>query len=174
VSSLFDWLRFLFGVDGSNPATSPRGAKIDRVAPWLYIGPALPADALADLSARGVTHVLDLRAEDSDDPVAMERLGLRWRRIPILDREPPEDAQLESIIDWLDSEADPSGEQAVYIHCHAGAGRTPTVAIALLMHQHLTLAESRRLVFAARPGVAPTEAQMAWLEALEARLRPPA
>ncbi len=59
------------------------------------------------------------------------------------------------------------------MHCHAGLTRTPTIAIALLMQQQLSLAEARRLVFAARPEVEPSQRQMAWLELLEARLRPP-
>lgn len=169
--SLAARIRSLFsGAPAPRPA--PRDERIDRVAPWLYIGPALPAARLADLVEQGVTHVLDLREEGSDDPALMEQMGLRWRRIPIADRAAPEDAQLEAILDWLDREADTGHDQAVYIHCHAGLGRTPTIAIALLMQQQLTLAEARRIVFAARPEVSPTEPQMAWLELLETRLAP--
>ena len=164
------WLRSLLGAGDAAAART----RVDRVAPWLYIGPALPDDGLAALPARGVTHVLDLRDEASDDPALLERLGLRWQRVPMVDREPPGEGQLEAIVEWLDGEADDASEQAVYVHCHAGISRTATVAIALLMHQDLTLAEARRLVFAARPVVAPTPRQMDWLEALEARLRPPA
>lgn len=169
--SLIARIRSLFG-----GPTAPRPARpherIDRVAPWLYIGPALSADRVADLVEQGVTHVLDLREEGSDNPALMEQMGLRWRRIPIADRAAPGDDQLEAILDWLDSEVDTGREQAVYVHCHAGLGRTPTIAIALLMQQQLTLAEARRIVFAARPEVSPTEPQMAWLELLEARLAP--
>ena len=178
MTSLLDWLRErIAGLNGGASTGAPvpdRAASIDRVAPWLYIGPVLPAEGWSGLAERGVTHVLDLRAEADEDASAIEALGMRWRHVPIADRDAPDDAQLESIIDWLDDEADSSVDQAVYIHCHAGFGRTPTVAIALLMQQDLTLAEARRLVFAARPDVSPTTRQMAWLERLEARLRPPA
>jgi protein-tyrosine phosphatase len=169
--SLADRIRSLFGGTPA-PRPSARDERIDRVAPWLYIGPALPADRVADLVEQGITHVLDLREEGSDDPALMEQLGIRWRRIPIADRVAPEDEQLEAILDWLDREADTGRDQAVYVHCHAGLGRTPTIAIALLMQQELTLAEARRIVFAARPEVSPTEPQMDWLELLEARLAP--
>jgi len=168
--SLGERLRALLS-GGASASAAPTGvARVDRVAPWLYIGPALGPDRVIELVEHGITHVLDLRDEASDDPVVMEELGLRWRRIPIADRAAPEDDQLESILDWLDQEADTSRDQALYVHCHAGMGRTPTVAIALLMQQRLTLAEARRLVFAARPEVAPTQPQMDWLELLEARL----
>jgi len=170
VTSLRDRLRAVFG--GSPPREPhPRTERVDCVAPWLYIGPALSPTGVESLGRRGVTHVIDLRAEGSDDPAVMERVGLRWRRVPIPDREAPSDEQIDSIVRWLDGEADSSGDQAVYLHCHAGVSRTPTVAIALLMHQDLTLAEARRLVFAARPEVAPTDRQMDWLQALERRLR---
>lgn len=167
--SLGDRLRALLRGGGASP--DHRSVRVDRVAPWLYIGPVLGPDVLPALLDRGITHVLDLREEGSDDPAIMAQLGLRWRRIAIPDREPPTDDQIEIIVDWLDSEADASEDQAVYVHCHAGVSRTPTVAIALLMHQDLTLAEAQRAVFAARPEVAPTQSQIAWLEALEARLR---
>lgn len=167
--SLGDWLRSFFPGDPARrrPASADR---VDRVAPWLYLGAALAASRYSELPAMGVTHVLDLREEGSDDPELIERLGMRWRRIEIPDREPPTDEQLEVILDWLDGEADTSTDQAVYVHCQAGLTRTPTIAIALLMQQQLSLAEARRLVFAARPEVSPTEPQMDWLEALEARL----
>lgn len=168
--SLGDRLRALFS-GGASGSGAPRGTdRVDRVAPWLYIGPVLGPDRISELVEQGITHVLDLREEASDDPAVMEQLGLRWRRIPVADRAAPEDEQLEAILDWLDREADASHDQALYVHCHAGMGRTPTVAIALLMQQQLTLAEARRLVFAARPEVAPTPPQMAWLELLDARL----
>ena len=171
--SLGDRLRSLFG-GGSSASRRPASAdRVDRVAPWLYLGAALSANRYSELPALGVTHVLDLREEGSDDPELIERLGMRWHRIEIPDREPPTDEQLEAILDWLDREADSSVDQAVYVHCHAGLTRTPTIAIALLMQQQLSLAEARRLVFAARPEVEPSQRQMAWLELLEARLRPP-
>ncbi len=149
-------------------------SRVDRVAPWLLIGPELLVDQYTDLQSRGVTHVLDLRVEASDDPVAMEALGLKWRHEPVTDRRAPTHEQLESVIAWLDEDADPNVDQAVYIHCRAGMGRTPTLAIALLMQHDLTLAEAQRLVLSARPESAPTAAQLAWLEEVEARLRKPA
>lgn len=145
--------------------------RVDQVAPWLLIGPALLVDQYADLCARGVTHVLDLRAEDADDAGAMTALGVHWHRVEVPDRYAPTHQQLREIIAWLDAEADPNVDQAVYVHCHAGFGRTPTVAMALLMQHELTLAEAQRMVFAARPESAPTATQLAWLEEVEARLR---
>ncbi len=150
--------------------------RVDRVAPWLFIGPALLIDQYAELRRRGVTHIVDLREEGSDDREALEVLGFRWRRIPIGDRQAPTDAQLAELIAWLDADADPNVDQALYVHCHAGLGRTPTIAMALLMQHDLRLGEAQRMVLAARPETSPTTRQLEWLSLLDATLRgaPPA
>ncbi|MCK9497180.1 MAG: hypothetical protein M0R75_17040, partial [Dehalococcoidia bacterium] len=49
--------------------------RVDRVAPWLLIGPDLLLDQYEELRRRGVTHVLDLRDEGSDDAGALEAMG---------------------------------------------------------------------------------------------------
>jgi len=167
--SAFEKLRSVLG--GSRPVTPP--PRVDQVAPWLFIGPELSATQYADLRARGVTHVVDLRLEGSDDPAALDLMGLRWRRLPIADREAPTDAQLAELIEWLDGEAAHAPAPALYLHCQAGLGRTPTVAIALLMQHDLSLQESHRLVVSARPEAQPTSRQLAWLQALEAQRRGP-
>lgn len=142
--------------------------RVDRVAPWLFIGPQLLVDQYAELQRRGVTHIVDLREEASDDELALAALGFRWRRIPIPDRRAPTFDQLRSLIEWLDADADPNEDQAVYLHCQAGLGRTPAMAIALLMQHDLTLAEAHRIVLAARPEASPTTPQLEWLREVEA------
>lgn len=146
---------------------------MDRVAPWLFLGPALDAVGYRDLRDQGVTHVVDLRDEDEDDVSLMASLGLRWRRFPIRDRSAPALGQLEELRAWLAGERDGEDPPVVYLHCHAGLGRTPTVAIALLMHEDVPLADAHRQVRAARPGAQPTAAQEAYLQALALRLDGP-
>ncbi len=155
------------------PRGASDGVRVDQVAPWLFIGPELTVGQYRDLRARGVTHVVDLRQEGSDDPDALATLGFHWRRIPIPDRHAPTEAQLQELVDWLDRESDPARDEAVYLHCHAGLGRTPTVAIALLMQHDLTLQEAHRIVVSARPEIQPTSRQVEWLQALEARRTSP-
>ena len=159
------------GLLGGGRRTPERPSRVDRVAPWLFIGPQLLIDQYADLRRRGVTHIVDLREEASDDPDALEAMGFRWRRFAIPDRHAPTHEQLAALIAWLDADADPNVDQAVYIHCHAGQGRTPAMAMALLMQHDLSLAEAHRLVHAARPESAPTSAQLTWLQDVEARLK---
>jgi protein-tyrosine phosphatase len=165
----FDWIRGLLGTPRDDPRGGP--SRVDQVAPWLLIGPELLHGQYEDLVRRGVTHVLDLRQEGTDDPDVLDMLGITWRRVPVQDRRAPTHDQLAEIIEWLDSDADPNVDQAVYVHCQAGLGRTPTVAIALLMQHDLSLGEAHRMVLSARPEAAPTSLQLTWLEEVEARLR---
>ncbi|RJQ12423.1 MAG: phosphatase, partial [Dehalococcoidia bacterium] len=129
-----------------------RHVRVDRIAPWLYLGPALDEHGYRDLRDRGVTHVVDLRDEDVDDDSLMAALGLRWLWLPIPDRAAPTPEQIDNLIEWLAAGSDNRDEPVVYLHCHAGLGRTPTVAIALLLHRDIPLADAHQQVRAARPG----------------------
>ena len=135
--------------------------RVDRVAPWLLIGPALLPEDYARLTERGVTHVLDLRAEHFDDVATIRRLGMEWRNLAIHDRLAPSIDQLHEVLDWIDDEVRPDG--VLYMHCEGGLGRTPTVAIALLLQQGYSMPEAHRMVLAARPEIAPTGPQRDWL-----------
>jgi protein-tyrosine phosphatase len=148
-----------------------RRERVDRVSPWLFLGPALDEAGYRDLIAQGVTHVVDLREEGSDDATMMAALGFQWCHLPMRDRAAPAPGQVEDLRDWFARDSD--DDAVLYIHCHAGLGRTPTVAIALLMHQGVPLADAHRQVRGARPGAQPTAAQDAYLEALAMRLAPP-
>lgn len=158
------WLRRRAG-----PART-RATDYGRVAPWLLVGPALDPSGYASLAEEGVTHVLDLRSEASDDPDLMQSLDLAWLRVPMEDRAAPTHEQLADINAWLDATADPP--PVLYVHCEGGLGRSPTIAIALLMQRGFTRAEAHRFVFAARAVASPTEEQDAWLATLEEALHP--
>jgi protein-tyrosine phosphatase len=152
--------------------SSSRSVPANLVAPWLYVGPALDRAGYAALAAHGVTHVVDLREEDSDDVEVMQTLGLAWRRFPTPDRTPPAHADLDAAIEWIETGAaagDDVVDGVVYVHCSAGVSRSPTFAMALLMRRGLTLAEAHRRVPSARPAAAPTAEQLAWLPEVERR-----
>jgi len=139
---------------------------IDRVAPWLLIGPALRDRDYPRLKEHGVTHVVDLREEGADDESLMRSLGFHWRRLPIPDRAAPTLEQIDELVRWLD--ASPADQETLYLHCEGGMGRTPTVAIALLLRQGFALPEALRLVQSARAESSPTRRQLAWLQRIAA------
>lgn len=140
----------------------PAFYRVDRVAPWLLIGPALRDEDYPSLRQFGVTHVVDLRAEHSDDPAFMKSLGYRWRRVTIRDREAPTAEQVDELVRWLDTH--PAKDEALYLHCEGGLGRAPTVAMALLIRQRFSVSEAWGMVTTARAEASPTAVQRAWLE----------
>ncbi len=153
-------LRVVFGRDS---------LRAGQVASWLQIGPSLDGPGYRRLRLQGATHVVDLRDECCDDPDEMDALGIRWRRLPIVEYEAPTMRQLNHLMRWLEAESDEAPHASLYLHGAAGHGRTTTVAIALLMHQEMTLEEAQRQVFRACPVTAPSAAQRAFL--LEVALR---
>ena len=138
-----------------------------QVASWLQIGPALTGPAYLRLRLQGITHVVDLRDEDCDDPDEMDALDLRWRRLPVADGEAPTQRQLDDLMRWLDAEADEVPDAVLYLHAATGQGRAATVAVALLMHQGHALADARRQVLEALPQAVPSAE---FLESLASRL----
>jgi protein-tyrosine phosphatase len=169
-------LRAVPGLGGVLRGARPKGRSrpsyyhVDRVAPWLLVGPALRSQDYERLSPEGVTHVLDLREEAADDSRALDRLGIAYRRLPVPNEGVPSDEQFDEVSRWLEDEV--LAERGVlYVHCQGGLGRAPTCSMALLITLGYALGEAYRLVRAARPEASPSEVQMLWLEDLERRSR---
>ena len=84
------------------------------------------------LAARGVTTVVDLRAEEGlDRPMALlDRLGIDLVRIPMRDGQAPSARQVDRFMAVV---GDSTGK--VYVHCMAGVGRTGTMVAAYLVEK---------------------------------------
>ena len=88
--------------------------------------------AVAGLRAAGVTAFVDLTAPGELPPYVRDG----HHACPIGDFGVPDDAQLLATLDLLD-ELLAAGE-TVYVHCHAGVGRTGTVIACRLVRQGAT------------------------------------
>jgi len=83
-----------------------------------------------ELAARGVTTVVDLRAEDdaADGDAAIRAIGLEVVHLPIRDGQIPSDAEIASFLDIVSG-----SDGTVFLHCGAGVGRTGAMAAAYLV-----------------------------------------
>lgn len=142
------------------------------IAPWLMVGPALSPPGYASLKSAGVTHVIDLREEGMDDFQTLHWLGFRWWHLPVRDHRPPTAAQVDSLVTWLAQQALP--EMIVYLHCDAGRGRAPTVAIALLMLEGMPFQRAYDGVRRWHSESMLTDSQVAWLREDALVVAPPA
>ncbi len=140
-----------------------RPVDASEVMPGLLVGSAPDASQCAELSRRGVTLVVDLRAEVANEghwPAAV-----RVHRMPIVDHHAPEAAALAELARRV--VAAMRQGQIVLIHCHAGMGRAATAACAVLMELGYGLTEAYNTLRDARPIIAPTDPQIALLRRID-------
>lgn len=146
-----------------------------RFAAGAY--PAAPSD-LAALLAAGIGGFVDLTpARDhggyADDVARLARTvghEVLHRRFPIRDFGLPEVATMRAILDTIDEWL--AARRAVYVHCHAGIGRTGTVVACWLVRHGRAPAEAltelrrlRRFTRDAAAASPETDAQRAFVAA---------
>jgi dual specificity phosphatase 3 len=108
---------------------------------------------LDDLIAAGITHIVDLRSEWSD-----EVLVNTWApQLTYLHHDVDDAGQVvpgewfDALIDWVDEVLATDSTHKVLVHCHMGVNRAPSAVLAILIHRGYGLREALDLIRAARP-----------------------
>jgi dual specificity phosphatase 3 len=117
----------------------------------LHPHPSVAARQVRWLVAQGVTDVVDCRLEHSDQEL-VERTAphLRYHWLPVDDHggRLPARWWIEGT-DLADRALDAGGR--VFIHCHMGVNRAPSLAVAVLVHRSWRPLDAWRLLRARRP-----------------------
>jgi protein tyrosine phosphatase (PTP) superfamily phosphohydrolase (DUF442 family) len=121
-----------------------RSLDVSRVNRQLLVGGQIGASGYARLRAMGITHIIDLRAERSDDAEALAALGIELLHLPAPDRHPPPVSALLQGVEWALPRL-ANGAQ-VFCHCEHGVGRGPLMAVAILVAQGADPTEAYRSV----------------------------
>jgi hypothetical protein len=125
-----------------------RPLNVSRVTPQLLVGGHVPRACYAQLKALGITHVIDVRQERSDDTQALRELGIELLHLPAPDRYAPSVTQLQQGVAWALPRLAAGGQ--VYAHCEHGVGRGPLMGLAIMVAQGWDATEAYRELRKAR------------------------
>lgn len=119
------------------------------ITPSLAQGPRPTRAQVGGLADAGVNSVLDVREEARDDDDLLARHGLHFCHVPMTDRAPPTQDQLERAVEWVMGEL--ADDRKVFIHCRSGVGRSVCVACAVLLRMGYSLPRAYEAVRRKRP-----------------------
>jgi hypothetical protein len=132
------------------------------IAPDLAVGGSFPAGQATRLATEhGIGAVIDVRAEDCDDPEELAACGLRFLHLPTEDMVGVSQPMLDRGVAFA---ADRRGERLrLLIHCEHGIGRSALLALCVLVDRGLAPIEALSLAKDARALVSPSQSQYeAW------------
>ncbi|GIX07410.1 MAG: phosphatase [Candidatus Poribacteria bacterium] len=142
-----------------------RRLRVSRVEKGLYLGGKLTPARTRYLEERGVQAVISLQSE-ALDPMGPFRAHL-W--LPSFDGRPPVAEQLLLGAEFIRQQLDAG--HGVYVHCHAGVGRAPTLVAVYYLLRGLSPQESVQRVREARPFVRMNRYQLEAIESCFALLQ---
>ncbi|MEM7035291.1 MAG: dual specificity protein phosphatase [Chloroflexota bacterium] len=126
-----------------------------KIIDQLYVGIQPDQELKAELESLGITASVNLRQEYDDKAHGLDFPNYCY--LPTIDETPPTLTDLAEGVAFITKVIENGGQ--VYIHCAAGVGRAPTMAVAYLISQGYTLGTALALVREKRPIVQLTKGQ---------------
>lgn len=131
-----------------------------QITPQLHIGGQYLKRGWPKMAARGIGAVVNLRAEFDD-----AQAGLapdHYLYLPTVDDQSPSPEQLQQGIIFITEQIEKG--RGVYVHCNAGASRSPTMAAAYLVSTGVSPNESWDYIRKVRPFILPKKEQVEIVE----------
>ena len=129
----------------------------------IYLSAEFEDSDVSYIKSCGFDAVLDLRAEDTDNEQLIRKLGMDFFHVDIVDHENPTFKHLEDVLSFTDPILD-SGKKLL-IHCRAGTGRAPLIAITILAHRGMKLPDAIDFVESNHPNLGFSEVQIDFMKA---------
>lgn len=142
-------------------------AKRSLITPEVFLGGQYKQAGLTTLKAWGITAVVSMRMKK---PVIFQSTEwLSVLHLPTIDQTAPSLAQLKQGVDFIKKQVDAGGK--VYIHCHHGEGRGPTMTAAYLISTGISLDDALDQIRKVRTFIRPTLSQLERLKEYEALIQ---
>jgi atypical dual specificity phosphatase len=143
--------------------------KINWIDPSILAASSIPfsANDIRSLHAQGIRAILSLTTRPlttSKDitPELLQDLDITYVHCPIQDHHSPDLDQAYQILQLIDQMK--AGGRPIFVHCHAGVGRTGTILHLYFLAQGFSLEEAKARVKIVRPQcILLSERQMAFL-----------
>jgi protein-tyrosine phosphatase len=124
----------------------------------LAVGGCFPMDGATHLAeAHRIGAIVDLRGEHCDDQRSLTAAGIDFLHLPTPDLEPATPAMLDTGVAFVREHLD-RGEK-VLIHCQHGIGRSPLLALCVLVDLGLEPLDALTLAKDRRAAVSPSRSQ---------------
>jgi predicted protein tyrosine phosphatase len=154
--------------DTQEDRQSMTDASFHWLSDQLAVGGASALERIGILAAEhGIRAVVDLRAEDRDNEETLRAAGIELLHLPTPDLEPAIPEYLEKGVAFVRERID-RGEK-VLIHCQHGIGRSPLLALCVLVDQGSAPLDALEHMKNCREAVSPSRSQYegwaAWLRA---------
>ena len=148
------------------PETELQPGNFDWITDRLAVGGSFPVEFTAELArSHGVRAVVDLREEDCDDEAHLRAAGLAFLHLPAPDMEGLGADGLDRGVTFVRDRME-QGER-VLIHCQHGIGRSPLLALCVLVDAGWAPLEALKHAKARRAVLSLSRAQydgwVAWL-----------
>jgi protein tyrosine phosphatase (PTP) superfamily phosphohydrolase (DUF442 family) len=134
--------------------------RVSQITPGLHVGGQYRRQGWPTLESRGITAVVNLRAEFDDAEAGIAPEGYLY--LPTEDDRAPTMEALRRGVSFIAEEVEEGG--AVYVHCGSGIGRAATMAAAYLIDSGLNADEAWAWIRKARPFIRPTPPQLQQIE----------
>jgi protein-tyrosine phosphatase len=134
-----------------------------QITPNLFVGGQYKLEVFENLKKLGITAIVNMRVSSIHKD--KNKLGLKYLHLPTRDLSPPSMQNLKKGVKFIKKEIEKGGK--VYIHCKAGEGRGPSMAIAYLISTGLTYADAYTTLKKVRRFIRPNRFQKERLREFE-------